>query len=293
MGSYTKPQKQKLTASPDHRHAFTELPLALQPTTLPTHIQLDLLVLKIEVSSISRKRSGTHFKVHYFKKKQQSPETSPYITDIPLTNMIIPLLALLTLPFLQSSLATQTQPESAMEMKENIEKVEEPNPPTAVEWPHFSSLFHPHDWPFMHHPSFHFPSALQPSNFFSGLTHPATHSSSNQLQKWNLHTPMDIKETDKTYEVTVEMPGIQKEEINVSVKNHIMTISAEKKSEERKDGEKYHRVERFYGQTSRSFTLPPHVHKEDVKASYTNGVLHLTIPKKEGTCGDEVKVEIL
>jgi HSP20 family protein len=205
--------------------------------------------------------------------------------------MIFPLITLLTLPFLQTSLATQT--ETALQMDDNIKKVEDTQA-AAVEWPHFSSLFHPHDWPFMHHHSpFHFPSALTPSSFFSGLTHPTTHSSPHQLREWNLHTPMDIKETDKTYEVTVEMPGIEKEDINVSVKNHIMTISAEKKSEERKDGEKYHRVERFYGKTSRSFTLPSHVQREDVKASYTNGVLQLTIPKKEGTCGDEVKVEIL
>ena len=189
------------------------------------------------------------------------------------------------------SFATQTDTASLAQMDENIEKVEETK--AVIEWPHFSSLFHPHDWPLMHHSPFHFPSALHPSSFFSGLNHPAAHSTSHQLREWNFHTPMDIKETEKTYEVTVEMPGIQKEEINVSVKNHIMTISAEKKSEERKDGEKYHRVERFYGQTSRSFTLPPHVRREDVKASYTNGVLQLTIPKKEGTCGDEVKVEIL
>lgn len=189
--------------------------------------------------------------------------------------------------FFVPELLHATKTDAAIQVDEPMEKIE-----SKPSWPHFSSLWHSpsfsHDWPF-HHSPFHFPS-FHPSNIFSGLVH--TPSSSSQLREWNIHTPMDIKETDKSYEVSVEMPGIKKEDINVSVKNHIMTISAEKKSQERKDDEKYHRVERFYGKTSRSFTLPPHVQKEDVIASYTDGVLHLTIPKKDATCGDEVKIQI-
>jgi HSP20 family protein len=111
---------------------------------------------------------------------------------------------------------------------------------------------------------------------------------------WNFHTPMNIKETEKSYEICLDFPGMIKENISISVKDNSMVISGERKSvDESKVGEKYHRVEIPYGHTSRSFYLPSNAMKDQVKATYIDGVLHLTIPKSEPALQNDFKVDIL
>lgn len=214
--------------------------------------------------------------------------------------LVLPLL--LSLTSFSSLIATETEPELKIQ-EDLIEKVDETPSSTSDHWPHtfWPSFWHPSDFgfPFRHHQrhnpltfspfSLHFPSIHFPSSDL--LSSAGISKSSTDLMSFN--APMDIKENDKGYDVSIELPGIKKEEISVTVKGNVMTITGERKSEERKDGEKYHRVERYYGQTSRSFTLPPHTNKDDVKASYVDGVLHLNIPKKDGSCSDEIKVNIL
>jgi HSP20 family protein len=111
---------------------------------------------------------------------------------------------------------------------------------------------------------------------------------------WNFHTPMNIKETGKNYEISIDLPGMIKENISISVKDNSMVISGDRSSvDESQEGEKYHRVEIPYGHTSRSFYLPSNAMKNQVKATYVNGVLHLTIPKSDPALQNDIKVDIL
>lgn len=94
---------------------------------------------------------------------------------------------------------------------------------------------------------------------------------------------MDLKEDDKAYTVQAEIPGVKKEDIQVSIEGNRVSISAETRTEkEEKEGEKVLRSERYYGKVARSFTLANDVDEAKAKAKYTDGVLELTLPKKAG-----------
>lgn len=92
---------------------------------------------------------------------------------------------------------------------------------------------------------------------------------------------MDVKEDDKAYTVSAEVPGVKKEDIHVSIDGNQVSITAEVKNEkEVKDGEKVLRSERYYGKVSRTFTLGSDVDDGAAQAKYDSGVLVLTLPKK-------------
>ena len=93
----------------------------------------------------------------------------------------------------------------------------------------------------------------------------------------------DVKETDAGYEVDIDLPGFKKDEISAKLDDGYLTISASKgldKDEKNKEG-KYIRKERYTGAMSRSFYVGGAVTEEDIKAKYEDGILRLSIPKKE------------
>ena len=94
----------------------------------------------------------------------------------------------------------------------------------------------------------------------------------------------DVKETDNSYEVDIDLPGFKKDEIEAKLENGYLTISAakglDKEEKDEKDG-KYIRKERYSGSCSRSFYVGDAVTQDDVKAKFENGVLTLEVPKKE------------
>ena len=93
----------------------------------------------------------------------------------------------------------------------------------------------------------------------------------------------DVKETDDTYEVDIDLPGFKKDEINAKLENGYLTISAAKgldKDEKDKKG-KYIRKERYAGAMSRSFYVGEGVTQDELKAKYEDGILKLTVPKKD------------
>ena len=101
----------------------------------------------------------------------------------------------------------------------------------------------------------------------------------------------DVKEKDDKYEVDVDLPGFKKDELHLDLNNGYLTISAEKgldKDEEDKKG-KYIRKERYVGSMSRSFYVGEGITEEDIKAKYENGILKLTIPKKDPKAVDDKK----
>ena len=93
----------------------------------------------------------------------------------------------------------------------------------------------------------------------------------------------DVKETGNAYEIDIDLPGFKKDEITVDLENGYLTISAAKgldKDEEDKKG-KYIRKERYAGTMQRSFYVGDAITHEDIKAKFENGILSLTIPKKD------------
>ena len=93
----------------------------------------------------------------------------------------------------------------------------------------------------------------------------------------------DVRETDGTYEVDIDLPGFKKEDISVSFENGYLTVSTNKtldRDDKDKDG-KYIRQERYAGSMSRSFFIGKNIPKEDIKAKYEGGVLRLSVPKSD------------
>lgn len=102
---------------------------------------------------------------------------------------------------------------------------------------------------------------------------------------------MDVKEADGKYLVNAEIPGVNKDDIHVTIDGNRVTISAEVKQEkEAKDGERVIRCERSYGMASRSFNLADEIDQAQVQAKYNNGVLELTLPKKPGSTRKEIPI---
>jgi HSP20 family protein len=90
---------------------------------------------------------------------------------------------------------------------------------------------------------------------------------------------MDISETDKAIEITAELPGLEKKDVELNVAENLLTIRGEKKNEREEKNKDYHLVERSYGSFSRSVELPAGVKVEDISAEIANGVLKVTVQK--------------
>ena len=93
--------------------------------------------------------------------------------------------------------------------------------------------------------------------------------------------PLDIYETDEKFVVTMELPGIEADDVDVSVEDSTLTISGERKFSEEVSEETYRRVERGYGSFSRSLSLPQTADAEHIEASFDKGVLRIEVPKAE------------
>ena len=92
---------------------------------------------------------------------------------------------------------------------------------------------------------------------------------------------VDIYENKDQLVLEAELPGMKPEEFDLSIENNVITLRGERRFEKTDEGDNYHRVERSYGSFTRSFTLPQTVNGEEAKAEYSNGVLRVTLPKRE------------
>ncbi len=109
--------------------------------------------------------------------------------------------------------------------------------------------------------------------------YPSSESETTLGSRWAPAT--DIRETEDTYEVTAELPGLKKDDVHVTLENNVLTLSGERKLKDEEETKDHHRVERRYGAFFRSFTLPNKVDTDKVEATFEDGVLQLTIPKTE------------
>ena len=93
----------------------------------------------------------------------------------------------------------------------------------------------------------------------------------------------DVKETDQTYELDIDLPGVKTDDIKIQLKDGYLTVSASKNvgNDEKKENGSYIRRERYSGSCSRSFYVGENVKQEDVHAKYENGILKLSVPKTE------------
>ena len=95
---------------------------------------------------------------------------------------------------------------------------------------------------------------------------------------------VNVAETDKTFEITAELPGMDERDVDVSLADGVLTLKGEKKEEkeekEEKEDKNYYLVERSYGSFQRSFRLPENINEDKVSAEVTKGVLKVTLPKR-------------
>jgi HSP20 family protein len=101
---------------------------------------------------------------------------------------------------------------------------------------------------------------------------------------------MDVVEKDGHLELRADLPGISEDDVNIEVKDGVLTISGERKADQEEKGEGYHRVERAFGQFSRSVTLPDGIDPGEVTAEFADGVLQVRIPKPKQSQPTRVQI---
>lgn len=106
-----------------------------------------------------------------------------------------------------------------------------------------------------------------------------------------LSPAVDLSEDEKSYVVSVELPGVRREDVTVELHEDVLTIRGEKRSEREEKKDRTHWVERSYGSFSRSFTLPANALAEELKASFKDGVLSVEIPKKEAAKARQISIK--
>lgn len=103
---------------------------------------------------------------------------------------------------------------------------------------------------------------------------------------------LNVAETEKEVEVTVELPGLKPEEVNVEVKNGALWITGERKEEKEEKGKTWHRVERRSGEFRRAIELPTTVEEGKIEAKFENGVLKVVAPKTEEAKPKHIEVKV-
>lgn len=104
---------------------------------------------------------------------------------------------------------------------------------------------------------------------------------------------VDLREKDATYEISLELPGLNKEDIHISLQKGVLTVEAQNSEEKtEQDHGKVIRQERHYGKYVRSFELNPNIHQNDITARFHNGVLEIDIPKTPKETESPQKIEI-
>ncbi|HTO75922.1 MAG TPA: Hsp20/alpha crystallin family protein [Thermoanaerobaculia bacterium] len=102
--------------------------------------------------------------------------------------------------------------------------------------------------------------------------------------------PVDIAEDKDRITLTAELPGFRQDQIEIQMEGGVLTLRGERRFEDASDGKNFHRVERSYGQFVRSFTLPNNVDRERIQASFSDGLLEISMPKREDAKPRQIKI---
>ena len=121
---------------------------------------------------------------------------------------------------------------------------------------------------------------------------PVSFDGTQQAQPQVAHFRVDVTETEQAYTLRAEIPGVAKDEINISIDGDQVAISAEVKNEKDvKDGERVLRSERYYGKVYRAFQLGQPVDDSAAQAKYADGILELTLPKKAAASAKRITIQ--
>jgi len=120
---------------------------------------------------------------------------------------------------------------------------------------------------------------------------------SSQLGETELSTrswapPVDIYETEEAIVLRAELPGVDPKDVEVRVEDNTLYLKGERKFEKEVKEQNYHRVERSYGSFARSFSLPNSINSDQVKAEFKDGLLTLTMPKREEAKPKTIKIDV-
>ena len=115
------------------------------------------------------------------------------------------------------------------------------------------------------------------ASFFENFAEPP---GKEQLTAGTFVPPVDVYEDEQNLVLKLEVPGVNEEDLNVSVENNTLTVQGERKFEKEEKEENFHRIERRYGSFTRTFRLPNTVDAEKVEASYDKGILKITLAKR-------------
>jgi HSP20 family protein len=93
--------------------------------------------------------------------------------------------------------------------------------------------------------------------------------------------PVDLREEDHQFVIQMDLPGVKKEDIDIHMENNVLTLRGERRFEKEDEKHNYHRIERFYGKFTRSFTLPSLIQAGGITATFKDGILEVAIPKAD------------
>ncbi len=124
-------------------------------------------------------------------------------------------------------------------------------------------------------------------NFFTGLP-----ERRRGLLEGEWAPSVDVAETDNEVVVTAELPGVKQDDVDITITDDVLTLKGEKKEEKEVKEKNYHRIERSYGSFQRSVSLPAGVQADKAKATYKDGVLHITVPKAEEAKPKQIKINV-
>jgi HSP20 family protein len=103
---------------------------------------------------------------------------------------------------------------------------------------------------------------------------------------------VDIYEQEGNIVLKAELPGVDPKDVDIRLENNVLTLRGERRIDNEVNRESYHRVERAYGAFSRSFTLPSVVNQEQIKADYKDGLLKVTLPKREEAKPKQISISV-
>ena len=104
---------------------------------------------------------------------------------------------------------------------------------------------------------------------------------SERTSEQGFRPPLDLKEDEENFYVQLELPGLSKEEVKISIENNVLSVHGEKKQEQVKEKQEYRRVERSHGVFERCFRLPQEIEDVGIRADMEKGILRITIPKTQ------------
>jgi HSP20 family protein len=126
--------------------------------------------------------------------------------------------------------------------------------------------------------------------FFRGAFSPLTGETELSTRSWA--PPVDIYETEDAIVLKAELPGVDPKDVEVRVEDNTLYLKGERKFEKEVKEQNYHRVERSYGSFARSFSLPNSISTDKVKAEFKDGLLTLTMPKREEAKPKTIKIDV-